>query len=129
MTGRARAACGAYRLTREFSTRHLRIGQFRRDAPYVLMGRDDTPSSSNQENMMRVDSILQKSETYLVVTVAVLLVLGIALYLSAPFSPEHHGFVDAGENSPLTSSTDSLDSQPGLLDETLQSLDGVAHHG
>lgn len=78
---------------------------------------------------MRTDSTLQKSEVYLVGTMAVLLVSGISLFLSTPFSAEHYGFANASENSPATSSTDSHQSQPALLEAPLQSLEGVVHHG
>ncbi len=78
---------------------------------------------------MRVDSILQKSEVYLVAALAVLVVSGISFLLSTPFSPELYGVADASENSLVTSPTAFQDSQPALLEPALRSLDGVAHHG
>jgi hypothetical protein len=79
---------------------------------------------------MRVDSTLQKLEVYVVATVAVLLVSGIAFFFSSPFSPQDYGLTEAStQSSPWTSSAASQDSQPALLEPALRSLDGVAHHG
>ena len=78
---------------------------------------------------MRVDSTLQKLEIYVVAAVAAVLVSGISLSLSTPFSPQHYGLTEASQTPPATSSMDVQESQPALLEPALRSLDGVAHHG
>lgn len=85
------------------------------------------------ENIMRIDSTLQKLEIYVVASVAVILVSGIAFTLSGPFSPQDYGVTAVSTTSPqksaTKSSTSSQDTQPALLEPALRSLDGVAYHG
>lgn len=81
---------------------------------------------------MRIESILPKLEIYGVATVAVVLVSGLALALSGPFSLEDYGLTDTSAKAPHSASTSSSASQelqPALLEPALRSLDGVAYHG
>lgn len=82
---------------------------------------------------MRIDSILQKLEIYVVATVAAVLVSGIAFVVSGPFSPPDYGLTDVSTTAPpSSSSSSSATSQelpPALLEPALRSPDGVTHHG
>lgn len=82
---------------------------------------------------MRVDSILQKLEVYVVMAVAAVLVSGFTFLLSSPFSAEQYGLTDASTTTPQdsarTSSAAAYESPPALLEPALRSLDGVAYHG
>lgn len=81
---------------------------------------------------MRIDSVLQKFEVYAVAAVSVVLVSGIAFVLSGPFSPYDYGITDtstAPRTGSQSSSADSSEPQPALLEPALRSLDGAAYHG
>lgn len=82
---------------------------------------------------MRIESILQKLEVYVVSAVAVVLVSGLAFSLSGPFSAPDYGLPDvsttASEGSTKSTSAAAQDYQPALLEPALRSLDGVAYHG
>jgi hypothetical protein len=91
------------------------------------MSRDQASWQTQQEDIMRVDSTLQKLEVYVVAGVAVALV---SFFLSSPFSAEDYGVANVpSQNSPQTSAA-FQDSQPAaLLEPALRSLDGVVYHG
>jgi hypothetical protein len=94
------------------------------------MSRNQASWQTQQENTMRVDSTLQKLEVYVVAAVAVLLVSGIAFFLSSPFYPQDYGLADVStQNSPTTSSAASQDFQPALLEPALRSPDGAPYYG
>lgn len=79
---------------------------------------------------MRIDSLLQKLEVYVVAAVAVVLVSGLAFTLSSPFYPQDYGLTDVSTDAPVSSSDNSSEElQPVLLEPALRSLDGVAYHG
>lgn len=78
---------------------------------------------------MKCDSILKKLEVYLVATVAVVLVSGLAFALSSPFSPENYGIATTPNASAKASAAPSHEPVPAVLDPALRSLDGVSYHG
>jgi hypothetical protein len=91
------------------------------------MSRDKASCQTQQEDIMRVDSSLQKLEVYVVAAVAVALV---SFFLSSPFSAEDYGVASVPSQSSPQSSPVSQETQPAaLLEPALRSLDGVAYHG
>lgn len=76
---------------------------------------------------MKVDSILQKFEVYLVAAVAVVLVSGLAFALSGPFSAQDYGVATADKTSSKSSAP--APESPALLEPSLRNLDGVTAHG
>lgn len=111
----------------EFSAWCFRNARFRTNVSYVPMS--PTQHSTTQwENIMRTNSILQKLEIYVVAAAAVLLVV-----LSGPAAPRDYGLTDvsttASPGSSSSSSATSQELQPALREPALRTLDGVAHHG
>ena len=81
---------------------------------------------------MQIDSKLQNIEVRLVAVVASALVAGVAFLLAEPFSADDYSVSDASatsQHSSRGSAAASHESQPALLEPSLRSLDGVAHHG
>lgn len=80
---------------------------------------------------MQIDCILQKLEVHVVAAVAVILVSGVAFALSGPFSAQDYGVSDVAATNQSASSSLAApqEMQPALLEPSLRSLDGVAHHG
>ena len=82
---------------------------------------------------MRLDLKLQKLEIYFVATVAIVLVTGLGVTLSTPFSIDTYGVTDMSVQAPRTASKGApaipQESRPALLEPALRSLDGVSYHG
>ena len=80
---------------------------------------------------MKIDSTLQKFEVRVVAAVVAVLVAGIALVLSAPFSAPDYGLPDVAASANKSSTTPTVppEAPPALLEPALRSLDGVSYHG
>ncbi len=82
---------------------------------------------------MRLDLKLQKLEIYFAATVAVVLVTGLGIAVSTPFSLDNYGVTDMSAQAPRTASkaapATSQESLPALLEPSLRSLDGISYHG